>query len=48
VKVGARAGALWIVEGGLKPSDRVVEEGVQKVKEGTLVNPLPSAGVVEK
>jgi len=48
VKVGDRVGGLWVITDGLKPDDRVVVEGVQKVKEGTLVNPLPSAGVVEK
>jgi len=34
-------GADWIVESGLKPGDRVVVEGAQKVKEGALVNPKP-------
>ncbi len=39
VKVGERAGALWIVEEGLKPGERVVVEGVQKVRDGTVVSP---------
>jgi membrane fusion protein (multidrug efflux system) len=41
VKMGSKAGEMWIVEEGLKPGDRVVAEGVQKVQEGTQVNPKP-------
>jgi len=41
VKVGERSGAMWIIEEGLKPGERVVVEGIQKVKEGTAVNPKP-------
>src|ERR1700733_6812109 len=41
VTVGEQIGADWIVESGLKPGDRVVVEGAQKVKEGPLVNPKP-------
>jgi len=43
VKVGERAGAMWIIEDGLKPGERVVAEGVQKVTTGALVNPKPFA-----
>src|SRR4029077_10128338 len=31
IKVGAKVDAMWIVNEGLKPGDRVVAEGVQKV-----------------
>jgi membrane fusion protein (multidrug efflux system) len=41
VKVGDRVGSQWIIESGLKPGERVVAEGTQKVKEGLAVNPLP-------
>jgi membrane fusion protein (multidrug efflux system) len=41
VQVGDRVGSLWAIVHGLQASDRVVTEGVQKVKEGTLVNPMP-------
>ena len=41
VKVGERAGPLWIIQDGLKPGDRVVAEGVQKVRPGAQVNPKP-------
>lgn len=39
VKVGDRIGSMWIVEDGLKPGDRVIAEGVQKVRPGMVVNP---------
>ena len=39
VKVGERVGPLWIVEDGLKAGERVVVEGVQKARDGTVVNP---------
>ena len=41
VKVGEQVGSTWVVEGGLKPGDRVVAEGVQKVRPGAQVNPKP-------
>jgi membrane fusion protein (multidrug efflux system) len=31
----------WIVEQGLKPGDRVIVEGVQKARPGTVVSPQP-------
>lgn len=39
VKVGERVGALWIIEDGVKPGERVVVEGVQKVRDGSVVKP---------
>jgi membrane fusion protein (multidrug efflux system) len=41
VTVGEQIGPDWIIETGLKPGDRVVIEGTQKVKEGATVNPKP-------
>jgi membrane fusion protein (multidrug efflux system) len=43
VKVGDRVGNLWIIADGLKPGERVVAEGVQKVRPGVQVNPKPFA-----
>ena len=43
VKVGDRTGTLWIIDEGLKPGERVVAEGVQKVGPGMTVKPLPFA-----
>jgi RND family efflux transporter MFP subunit len=39
VKVGETVGTMWIINKGLKPGERVVSEGVQKVKDGALVTP---------
>lgn len=41
VKVGQRSGNLWIIDQGLKPGERVVVEGLQKVKAGMTVAPKP-------
>jgi RND family efflux transporter MFP subunit len=41
VTVGDRVGTDWIITEGLKPGDRVVAEGVQKVRPGAQVNPKP-------
>jgi membrane fusion protein, multidrug efflux system len=41
VKPGERYGSLWEIDEGLKPGERVVVEGVQKVKQGMLVNAKP-------
>ena len=43
VKVGDRVGGQWIIVDGLKPGERVVAEGVQKVRTGMQVNPKPFA-----
>jgi membrane fusion protein (multidrug efflux system) len=37
VKMGERIGTLWEVTEGLKPGDRVIVQGAQKVKEGSTV-----------
>ncbi len=41
VKVGDRVGSDWVIADGLRPGDRVVAEGVQKVRPGMHVNPKP-------
>jgi RND family efflux transporter MFP subunit len=43
VRMGERVGSMWIVEDGLKPGERVVVEGVQKVREGVTVKIVPTA-----
>jgi membrane fusion protein (multidrug efflux system) len=43
VKAGERVGTLWVVDSGLKAGDRVVVEGVQKVRAGARVTPVPTA-----
>lgn len=37
VRVGERSGPMWIIQEGLQPGQRVVVEGLQRVKEGMLV-----------
>jgi RND family efflux transporter MFP subunit len=43
VKVGDRVGTQWIIADGLKRGERVVVEGVQKVRPGMQVKPKPFA-----
>jgi membrane fusion protein (multidrug efflux system) len=43
VKVGPRVDGLWVIEEGLKPGEKVVVEGLQKVREGVVVSPKPAA-----
>ncbi len=39
VKVGDRVGSDWVIEEGLKPAERVVTEGLFKIRPGGTVNP---------
>ncbi len=39
VKVGERIGDMWIITEGVKAGERIVVEGLQKVREGTPVKP---------
>jgi membrane fusion protein (multidrug efflux system) len=39
VKVGPRDGSLWVIEEGLKPGERVIVEGLQRVRDGLTVSP---------
>jgi len=41
IKVGPKVNTMWIVDEGLKPGDRIVAEGVQKVREGMEVQAKP-------
>jgi len=41
VTAGERTGTQWVIDEGLKPGERVVAEGVQKVRTGMRVNPKP-------
>jgi len=41
VKPGATVGTMWVIDEGLKPGEQVVVEGLQKLKEGTVVTPKP-------
>ena len=48
VKVGARVGTLWVIEDGLTAGDKVVAEGIQKVRDGLVVNPVPFLAAAAK
>src|SRR6266568_376947 len=48
VKVGERVGPLWIIEEGVHPGERVVVEGVQKVRPGMAVHPTPFVAAPRK
>jgi len=39
IKVGSKVGSFWLITEGLKPGEKVVFEGHQKVKDGATVNP---------
>jgi RND family efflux transporter MFP subunit len=41
VKVGDTSGSEWVISEGLKAGERVVAEGVQKVRPGMVVSPKP-------
>ncbi len=41
VKVGERVDRFWVVDEGLKHGEKVIAEGVQKARQGLLVNPKP-------
>jgi len=46
VTTGDRIDTLWIIEKGLQPGERVVVEGIQKVRPGMQVDPKPAAEAV--
>jgi len=38
---GAQIGSDWVIKSGINPGDRIVVEGLQRVKDGMVVNPTP-------
>jgi membrane fusion protein (multidrug efflux system) len=46
VKAAERIEQIWVIDEGLKPGERVVVEGIQKVRQGMLVTPKPFSGQV--
>ena len=40
VKAGSKVKQFWLILEGLKPGEKVVYEGLQKVKAGAIVNPI--------
>ncbi len=43
VKTGPVEGSMWVIEEGLKPGDRIVVEGLQRVRTGMTVVPKEAA-----
>jgi membrane fusion protein (multidrug efflux system) len=43
VKPGARVEGLWLIEEGLKPGEKVAVEGLQRLKDGAVVEPVAAA-----
>ena len=43
VKVGDRVGESWIIQDGVKPGEMVIVEGLQKVRDGSVVKPKEQA-----
>jgi RND family efflux transporter MFP subunit len=43
VKVGDRVGGQWIIQDGVKPGELVIVEGLQKVRDGSIVKPKEQA-----
>lgn len=41
IRPAEHMGNLWVIDSGLLPGERIVAEGVQKVKQGMIVNPRP-------
>jgi RND family efflux transporter MFP subunit len=41
VQTGERVEAMWVITSGLIAGDQVVAEGTQKVKDGSIVTPVP-------
>jgi membrane fusion protein, multidrug efflux system len=43
VKPGAKVEGLWLIEEGLKPGEKVAVEGLQRLKDGAVVEPVAAA-----
>ncbi len=48
VKPAERVDSLWVIDEGIKAGERVVAEGVQKVRQGMVVNPTPYGSVPQQ
>jgi len=42
VKPGETVGTMWVIDEGVQPGEQVVVEGLQKLRDGTLVTPKPA------
>ncbi len=46
IQLGPQIGTNWLVEGGVAPGARVITDNLQKLREGTPVNPHPAPATV--
>ena len=42
VKVGPQLGPLWVIDSGISAGDKVIVEGIQKVRDGVVVKTVPA------
>jgi membrane fusion protein (multidrug efflux system) len=47
IQVTRTIGDNWLVAGGLKPGDRVILDGLQRIRPGAVVKPVPFGGPAE-
>lgn len=47
IQVGSQVGEDMLVSEGLKPGDRIIVEGLQKVRDGTVVKPMTSEEIAQ-
>lgn len=47
VSVGPRVGNLWVIDKGVQVGERVIVDGLQKVREGVTVQPKPAAAAAQ-
>lgn len=45
VEPGVQFGEMWVIQGKVKAGERVVAEGIQKVRDGATVNPVPFGSI---
>jgi membrane fusion protein (multidrug efflux system) len=42
VKASERVGNLWVIDSGIKPGEKVIVEGIQRVRPGIQVSAKPA------
>lgn len=41
VKPGPQFGDMWVIDSGLQPGDKVIVDGLQRIRDGMIVSPTP-------
>ncbi len=47
IETGSKQGTDWVVQSGLDEGDMVIVEGLQRIRPGVAVNPVPTAATAE-